>query len=447
MQPKQLQKIKNRSKYEIAAYIFWGFLAVVGVISFLVPKPTVSEIENRPLEEPPAFTAIRLASGRWASEFSVYYSDTFPLRERMIETAALLRDLRGLKGDDGVVIRPDAGVDEGKDGNIKPKAPEKEEEAPAGEETIPAPIAANRLPDMEGERKGAVLMVGDTVLELYGFNEEANATYADTISNFAERHKDTIPTSVMVVPTNVEFKIPERYRDMTASQYDAIAFLYGRISDDVNKVWVYNVMAAHSDEDIYFRTDHHWTGLGAYYAYREFAKSRHMLASSLDDYEQVRHEGFLGSLYKSMGGDSFLKEHPDYLIAYKPPTAYTMTGYEGSDMSGPISMHFAQKPQEIAVTNKYLAYAGGDLPYVNIVTDNKNGKRLVVFKESFANAMLPFLVGNYEEIHVIDFRYYTGDIEAFLQEHAINEALFLNYVSAAGSKTQVEKLRGVIQPR
>jgi hypothetical protein len=97
-------------------------------------------------------------------------------------------------------------------------------------------------------------------------------------------------------------------------------------------------------------------------------------------------------------------------------------------------------------SNKYLAYASGDLPYISIVTEHKNGRRLVVFKESFANAMLPFLIENYEELHVIDFRYYKGDIETFLRERAINEALFLNYAASAGSVSQVERLRQLIQP-
>jgi hypothetical protein len=451
------------------AFAFWGVLALMGVLSFVAEKPTVSDIENRPLETMPEASLTALVDGSWTAEFSLYYSDTFPHRERMIETAAFLRGLRGFRGEDEVVIRLDAGASEGRDGNI-----EDGEDAVAGAENagknatrarvaangtpvseidpgvkndpIPPAYEATPLPDVDGERKGGVLMVGDTVLDLYGFNEASNATYADIVGGFSERHKETILTSVMVVPTNVEFKIPKRYRDLSASQYDAITFIYERLPNSVNKVWAYNALAEHSDEDIYFRTDHHWTGLGAYYAYLEFAKTRYFRTADLSAYEQVRHDGFLGSLYNSMGGSSVLKEHPDYLIAYRPPTAYTMTGYYGSDMTGAISMHFAQEPHEITNRNKYLAYAGGDLPYINIVTEHKNGRKLVVFKESFANAMLPFLVENYEEIHVVDFRYYQGDIEAFLQAHAINEALFLNYAASAGSVTQVERLRQLIQP-
>ncbi|MDR0357747.1 MAG: hypothetical protein LBH63_05220 [Clostridiales Family XIII bacterium] len=444
--PEPEEPRKQPLRYRIAAIAFWVVLATAGVVSFVAENPEISDIENRPLENQPEFSISSLASGQWASDFSVYYSDTFPVRERMIETAAFFRGLRGLRGDDDVVIRMDAGASEGKDGNLPEEIANIAE---AGmifgrlikDGEIPAPRETKPLPDTDGERRGGVLMVGDTVLELYGFNKGTNALYAEIVGEFSEEHKDTILTNVLVAPTNVEFKIPERYRDMTSSQYEAISFIYNLLPESVNRVWVYNVLAAHSDEDIYFRTDHHWTGLGAYYAYREFAKTRGFSVAPLSDYEEVRHEGFLGSLYKSMGGNSVLKENPDYLIAYRPKIAYTMTGYHGSDMSGAISMHFAQDPQEVPATNKYLAYSGGDLPYVHIVTENKNGRKLVVFKESFANAMLPFLAENYEEIHVVDFRYYKGDIEAFLSERAVNEALFLNYAPAAGSSTQVERLR------
>jgi hypothetical protein len=441
----------------VAAFAFWGVLALMGVISLIAEKPTVSDIENRPLEKPPQISLASLMSGQLASQYSVYYSDVFPLRERMIETAAFLRGLRGIQGsgEEAVVIRPDAGVSEGKDGNEAPKDEQTDEDGKAGgsigravgENFIPGPRETNRLPDVDGERKGGVLMVGTTVLELYGFNEASNAQYADIIAGFSERHKGQIVTNVMVVPTNVEFKMPNRYRKLTDSQYDAIAFIYGRLPAGVNKVWVYNVMAAHSEEDIYFRTDHHWTGLGAYYAYKEFAWSKHFSVAPLSSYTEVRHDGFLGSLYNSMGGNSLLKDNPDYLIAYRPQIPYTMTGYKSSDLSNPFPMHFAQEPKEIPGSNKYLAYAGGDLPYVSIVTENKNGRRLVVFKESFANAMLPFLTENYEEIHVVDFRYYDGDIEAFLRDHNINEALFLNYAASAGSARQVDRLQKLIQPQ
>ncbi|MDR2157336.1 MAG: hypothetical protein LBO81_06110 [Clostridiales Family XIII bacterium] len=450
-------------RYKIAAFAFWGVLALTGLISFLAEKPTVSDIENRPLEKPPKVSAAAFADGQLTVDFSLYYSDTFPLREWMIEQAAFLRGLRGVKGEDDVIIRLDAGASEGRDGNVEedPGADAGTNDGQTadailagtafarviGGDFIPDRRVTEPLPDMDGERKGGVLMVGTTVLELYGFNEASNAAYADIVGAFGERHKDTIATSVMVAPTNVEFKIPDRYREMTDSQYEAISFIYNRLPAAVNKVWVYNTLAAHSDEDIYFRTDHHWTGLGAYYAYCEYARSKKLSVAPLESYGQVRHEGFLGSLYNSMGGNSLLKENPDYLIAYRPRIGYTMTGYEGSDMSGAMPLHFAQEPQEIPGSNKYLAYAAGDLPYVSIVTENKNGRRLLVIKESFANAMLPFLAENYEEIHVIDFRYYKGDVEAFVQAHAINEALFLNYAASAGSSTQVERLRQLFAPQ
>jgi hypothetical protein len=140
-----------------------------------------------------------------------------------------------------------------------------------------------------------------------------------------------------------------------------------------------------------------------------------------------------------------MRANPDRVLAYAPVVPYEMTGYENSRMSDGFKMNIIRGPDEILTANKYLAFTGGDLPLIDIKTQSGTGRRLIIFKESFANAFIPFLTENYDEIVVVDFRYYEGSVAGLIDTYNINEALFLNYVSAAGSEMQVDRLSALFR--
>ena len=100
--------------------------------------------------------------------------------------------------------------------------------------------------------------------------------------------------------------------------------------------------------------------------------------------------------------------------------------------------------EDITIANKYLGYAGGDMDYAIIANpDVQNGRKLLVIKESFANAMLPFLAKSFEEVHVVDFRYYTGNMDTLIREAGITDALFLNYIITPGVNASVSKMEAL----
>jgi hypothetical protein len=211
------------------------------------------------------------------------------------------------------------------------------------------------------------------------------------------------------------------------------------------KVDVYDSLKLHANEYVYFRTDHHWTQLGAYYAYRDYCAALGLPHTGLLSYPRVRLDGFLGSFYNSIGGNSAMRANPDSVLAYTPVVPYEMTGYENSAMENGFKMNIIRGPDEIQIANKYLAFTGGDLPVIDIKMPSDTGRRLIVFKESFANAFIPFLTENYDEIIVVDFRYFEGSVDSLIAEHKINEALFLNYVSSAGSEKQTSRLAALFK--
>jgi hypothetical protein len=443
-------------RYRLAVAVFFAVLTVVGVLSFTLTKPTVSDIENRPLEKSPVFTWAALADGSFTDGFATYYADTFPDREGLIGAAAWLRGLRGLKAGDEVTIHWDVGSttdaqpnpdDETPVPTATPTAKPTPTALPSAAPSEPPPPTPSVIPsaiplpdDIEGEVRSGILVVGDTALELFGASSAASERYANLVNGFRERYEGSVKVNVLLTPTNAAFKIPDRYKSMSADQRAAITYIYDRLDEGINTAWVYDALALHSGEYLYFRTDHHWTGLGAYYAFAELMTSQGRSAAPLDSYETVQLDGFLGSLYNAVGGDDAMKKNPDYVIAYLPHVAYEMVGFEKTALDSPYPMKLVYGPNEISTSNKYIAFAGGDVAYVKIVTQNKNGRRLIVFKESFANAMLPLLADQYEEVHVVDFRHYTRSVDALIQANGINEALFIDYIAAAGAGIQVDRL-------
>jgi hypothetical protein len=466
--------------------IFIATLGALGVLSFVMPKPEISRIENRPLEKPPVLTAGSLLSGDFTDELSAYYSDTFPWRENMIAAAADLKSAFGIRNDGGgenVSIHYGVDTAGGQDDAHAAAAPddpdadviadgptapgEGDSLAPATGAAIPAAEAetdpATPPPDAtpedeppegaddaaqlagEGTREGGVIVIGDTALEFYGFSKQVNKKYAKIINAFDEKYRGRVTTAALIAPTNIEFKLPDRYADLTNDQRAAISYVYGHLNDDVVKVDVYDSLKAHANEYIYFRTDHHWTQLGAYYAYRDYCEALGLTHAALSSHPQIQLDGFLGSFYNSIGGNKEMREHPDFVLAYAPVVPYEMTGYENSEMKDGFRMNIIRGPEEILISNKYLAFTGGDLPLIDIRMQSDTGRRLIIFKESFANAFIPFLTENYDEIVVVDFRYYEGDVGKLIKKYDINEALFLNYVSAAGSEKQVDRLAALFK--
>jgi len=462
-------------------------LTAFGVMSFVLPKPEISQIENRPLEKAPGFSTKALASGEFTDAFSRYYSDTFPWREKMIETSSDFKSLFGLKGkesgedvsihygvdtaegqDDASSATPDdsgtnnatndgetaassgavSSSDSDSDATTEPGATsdgtgDGQDATTTPAATTPQPAetedAGGRLTG-EGKREGGVIVIGDTGLEFYGFAETNNERYANIINKFDDKYRGQVTTTALVSPTNIEFKLPEQYSDLSDDQRQAINFIYEHLNTDVVKVDVYDSLKAHANEYVYFRTDHHWTQLGAYYAYRDYCKTLGLPHTALLSYSRIRLDGFLGSFYNSIGGNKDMKKNPDFVLAYAPVVPYETTGYFDSAMNEGFNLSLIRGPDEIEVSNKYLAFSGGDLPIIDIKMQSDTGRRLIIFKESFANAFIPFLTENYDEIIIVDFRYYEGSVDNLIQKYQINEALFLNYVSAAGSERQVDRL-------
>ena len=337
----------------------------------------------------------------------------------------------------------------------EPQPDETDPAEPAGEEpTEPQPEADPEIdtPDeSDASYAGSVVVVGDRAMEIPTRLDDIITSYAAAVGNLAKALGPDVRTISLVTPNGGEFYSPESLHTGEHSQKDMIDFCYGQMDSGIVTVDAYAKLRAHTDEYIYFRTDHHWTQLGAYYAYTAFCEAAGFDAVPLEQFQTGRYDTFLGSMYTFTKGypqSDVLKQHPDYLDYYLP-IADTHARYyaDGSLENGtPVSVVYTQLDE--SVSNKYLCFIGGDTP-VCIVESDVQGPTCIVLKESYGNAFVPFLTSHYGRIIVIDPREFnqegkpTLDLAAFAADQGVDDLIVINYPYMINSKAFVRYLNAL----
>ncbi len=424
--------------YALSATLFAGVLLVFGIISFADEDKLISESENRTLQQMPKFIVASLFEGKFTVDFENYYSDNFPAREFFIKVNGKIKDTltRFSFGDNSdVIISVDKNDDdfagEGVDLGNKPSE-EPDDEMKDNTAAV--------TPDDEASIKGSILISGNRGMEIYTYGEKAVNRYTSLVNKVAAAMPDSVKFYSLVAPTAVEFYGTNTYRTGQHSQREAIKKIYAKLDENIIKVDAYSGLVENADEYIYFRTDHHWTARGAYYAYASFCKSAQLEAPGIDTFPTHKIDGFVGSLYRTSQAD-VLKNNPDYVECFGLTVNATNTVYSTSEMTDGIETYIVAK--KVSGDNKYLAFISGDQPLEKITTDVKNGKKIVVLKESFGNAFVPFLCNNYEEVYVIDPRQIDMYLPDFIKVNGIQEVIAINYcfgISNTKYCNELEKL-------
>ncbi len=410
---------------------------LIGFISIVDKDKEISVKENRKLAEKPKYSTSSFFKGEYTSSFDEYYSDNFPLRNMFISINKGLESLLTKKSNkNGIVIMNKANSDmsgEGidKDGNKVTKSS--------------APIEKTTLPPIEQQevtQSGSIILTDNSAMEIYYKNEEALENYANLINRIKNKLPNTRVIS-MLVPTSIEVLTPDpTYNTGEYSQKAAIQFAYSKMQKNIYKVNSLTTLNIHRDKYIYFRSDHHWTALGAYYGYTAFCKTTKQTAVPLSKLQRGRKDNFLGSLYRQ-SQSSVLANNPDYVDYYLPRRQTTGEIYQTIDMTDepyPLSVIATN----ITDDNKYLVFIQGDQPLEKIETSNKNGKSILVIKESYGNALVPFLCDNYQTVYVIDPRSINGDLATFISANHINDLLIINYMFATSNPTFIDAFDAMV---
>ncbi len=432
----RISQLALKILYAASAVIFSCVLVVFGVISFVDKDKLVSETENRVLATRPQLTLSAIFSGKFVVEYENYYSDNFPARDFFIGVNGKIKNVltRFSVGEStDVIISVDKSDDdfagEGIDLGAKPQENEGMKEN-----------TAEVTPDNEASIKGSIIVSGNRAMEIYTYKEKDAKRYASIVNKTAAAMPEGVKFYSLVAPTAVEFYGTKTYREGIHSQRDAIKNIYSMLDKNVISVDAYSSLVEKSKEYIYFRTDHHWTARGAYYAYDAFCQKAGQTVPEIDSFTTHRIEDFVGSLYRSSQADS-LKKNPDYVECFELLVDATNTVYSTPEMTDGISTYIVAK--KVNTDNKYLAFISGDQPIEKITTNVMNGKKIVVLKESFGNAFVPFLCNNYEEIYVVDPRKVDLYLPDFVADNGIQEVLAINYcfgISNSKYCNELEKL-------
>lgn len=413
---------------------FVGLLILGLFVSLLIPlRPKFSENEKRELAKFPSFSFSSLADGSFFRGIDSWFSDTFPFREAMISANERLENLRGF-GDriyglnnevNNISVPSDSG-------NTTESTTEEEKEP--------------TVPDQLGEviqKLSNVVVIGDAGYEYCSFNQSVADKYASVVSKTAQKLSGKAKVYSMLVPTSIDITMSDSVRKdiNTCDQKEAMDYIYGKMSSDVTAIDIYKAMRMHRDEYIYFRTDHHWTALGAYYAYEQFAKVKEVKAVSLDRFEKKSFGEFLGSFYTNTNS-SAMKKNPDELVAYMPPykTKLQFTQTDGQV----VDWYLVNDVSSYPVSQKYSAFTAADNPYTTIENQSREkGKTCVIIKESFANAVIPYMVYNYKKVYVVDYRYYKQGFIELANKVNADDVIFINNMSAVRTDSLISRMEAI----
>ena len=227
-------------------------------------------------------------------------------------------------------------------------------------------------------------------------------------------HVMLVPTKTWVLQQKLPFSAPT-YDEQ--KMYDSVAEAMGDLADSV-MIPVAQMLEAHREEEIYYRNDHHWTTLGAWYGYQAFLSACGEDESKAD----AKHEfvkvstDFLGTSYAKVHQAS----RRDTIEAYEPDTKFDIVYNLGE-----TDLTTLYDPSFLGTDDEYSYFTGGNQAIIQIRGGEKNGKTLLVMKDSFANCMVPFLAEDYENVVVVDLRQLNVGCQAILQSFRPTDVLIL----------------------
>ena len=210
--------------------------------------------------------------------------------------------------------------------------------------------------------------------------------------------------------------------------------IFNQMSENVIPVNCYQNLRMHRDEYLYYRTDYHWNGPAAYYAYETFCEIKGITPYTMEQREVAYFDNFLGYLYyNSSGCDPALGGTPDTVIAYYPYSQNT-TMFFRDNAGNRTDYEIIKDVSRASSNNKYLCYAAGDQPYAEFHNpDVTDGSSLILIKESYGNVLLSYLIDHYSVIYEIDYRYWKGNIVDFAKEVNATDMMFANNMTMISS--------------
>ncbi len=360
--------MKGRKSDYVILGLFLLFLYGIAAANLFTKDRLFSQMENRMLAQRPKAELKTVLSGKFMEEYETYMTDQFVARDAFIRIKSLGERTLGKKINNGVYY--------GEDGYL-----------------------AEQLQDLDEKQLDK--------------NMEALKRFLDNTDK--KVYFALIPGSVEINRDRFFPFLPE------PDQKEVIRELYKQTEEtDVVCVDMYGALWERREEALFYRTDHHWTSLGAYYGYRAFMEAKKEAAVALSDYtETVRSETFYGTLYSKTGAFWIA---PDRITTYVEEDGIQVERVEGKTTADGLLYDESRLEKK----DKYSMFLGGNQPLAILRTDNRDAPKLLVIRDSYFDSMAPFLTPHYSEIYIVDFRYNRADVSQFMEETGIDE-VFICY--------------------
>lgn len=348
--------------------LFSLFLGIILAANLLSEDRTFSPLENRNLQQAPTLTLESVDDGSYMTTAEKYVNDQFIGRDFWVAAKAWMERLSGKQENNGVYF--------GK------------------EDTL-----LNRLdqPDqavLDKDMGYVDALVGNVSVPVwFGLIPSSSAIWADRLPQGAP----------------------------TAPEKEIIDDLY--FQTGANTIDLYSALSAHSGEEIYYRTDHHWTSLGAYYGYTALMEALGMEPVALEDYTPTTvSTDFYGTIF-STSGVRWVK--PDHIETYVPEDGIDVTSYFTSTPQ-PGRLY---APEYLEKKDKYSFFLGGNQPLCVIRTEQTDKPKLMVIRDSYADSLAPWLTQSFSEIHLFDVRYNMTSIKDYVEQNDIDQVVVLFSIS------------------
>ncbi|MBQ9507708.1 MAG: hypothetical protein IJR51_11180 [Clostridia bacterium] len=362
---------------KIFVSIFAVLLALLSVLTLALPKKDFSPNENRMLATFPKLTAETLKSGKFTLGVSDYLTDHYVLRDFWVSLKTVTTLAVGKKENNGVYLG-----------------------------------------------KGHTMIDGFTDADTAQFGENC-----DALERFVAAAKSEygVEVKTLIAPTATQI-LADRLPAFAVTA-DALP-LFERLGAIPGFVDVRNVLTEHKDEYIFYRTDHHWTDLGAYLSFTQYQAARGLTAAAHEAYApETVSDAFYGTLYSRFG--LFTWRYADTVCAPADRGGVTMTNSKGEQTASIYS------PAGLEGKDKYLYFLGGNDSKLEIETAANTGRSLLLVKDSYANSFLPYLIGEYDRITVVDMRFYAEPVLWLLRDGGYTDALVLYNLKSFASDQYV----------
>ena len=417
--------------------------ALMTLYLLLFPRSTVSQIENRNLAEFPKFSFASYFSGSFTADVATWFDDTVPNHDGFKNMSNSIKNLFGMKmfastvstakPETGSTDNTDASAANGDTQTITPAngtVPNNTNllQYAAGR-VFPAVSAADEKMgrDFSTEDNSTLEWVNNLLVVnwdnhwrcMEAFGGGGGTAYANALNDLQSKVGSGVTIWSMPAPTASAIYTPKNGIDYVGNQKECFDGVAEKLNAGIQSVNVVDVMKKHAEEDIYLRTDHHWQARGAYYAARTFAEAAGVPFADLSTYTEESIPGYVGTMY-GFSQDTRILNDPDDFHYFVPASNYVASYYDTSFNHQYEDDLFA----DVDTANAYLKFLGGDSCIVKVDTQMKNGRKLLVIKDSFGNAEIPFYTNSFEQIYVADVRYLECNLVSFIKDMGITDVLF-----------------------